>query len=61
MKSQTTETVTLSGPKDRSLDAYKDWITEIARRLTTTKDEIKFTEAEWKTYWQEFWKDKYKS
>jgi len=61
MKSRTTATVTMSGPKDRSLDAYKDWITEIARRLTTTKEHIKFTEAEWTVHWKEFWKDKYKS
>lgn len=61
MKSQATQTVALSGPKDRSLTAYKDWITEIAKRLTTTKEEIKFSEAEWTAYWKEFWKDKYKS
>ena len=61
MKSQSTDRVTLSGPKDQTLDAYKDWIEDIARRLTTQKSTIKLTEAEWTAYWKDFWKEKYRS
>jgi len=61
MKSQTTDRVAFSGPKDQSLNAYKDWILEIARRLTTEKSTIKLTEAEWTAYWKDFWKENYTS
>lgn len=61
MKSQTTDRETLSGPKDRSLTAYKDWIQDIARRLTTQKSTIEFTEKEWTAYWKDFWKEKFRS
>ena len=61
MKSQTTDRETMSGPKDQSLNAYKAWIRDIARRLTTTKSAIELTEAEWTAYWQDFWKEKYRS
>ena len=57
MKSQTAETVTLSGPRDQSLNAYKTWIMDIARRLTTEKSTIKLTEAEWIEYWKDFWNE----
>jgi hypothetical protein len=33
-------------PKDKSLEAYKAWITELAERLTTKKTGIKWTENE---------------
>jgi hypothetical protein len=61
MKSHTTDSGTLSGPKDRSLNSYKDWIRDIARRLTTPKSNIQFTEKEWTTNWKDFWKDNHKS
>jgi hypothetical protein len=41
----------MSGPKDQTLNAYKAWIRDIARRLTTEKSSIKLTEAEWAAYW----------
>ena len=47
-----------SRPKDRSFEAYKAWITEIAERLTTDKNKLKMTEAEWIQSWKEFWKQK---
>jgi len=61
MKSQSTDRATTSGPRDPSLNAYKDWIQEIARRLTTEKSTIKLTEEEWTTYWKDFWKEKHQS
>ena len=61
MKSQSSEKVTLSRPKNESLDAYKDWIRDTAQRLTTEKSTIKLTEAEWIANWKEFWENKYKS
>ena len=44
MKSQSRGSVTVSGPKDQTRDAYKAWIEDIARRLTTDKSKIKLTE-----------------
>jgi hypothetical protein len=44
-----------SGPRDRTLAAYKEWILEINRRLATSKEEIQFTEKEWRESWQEYW------
>lgn len=48
--------VELSHPKDESLEAYKAWVLEIARRLTKT--EFKLTEQEWIENWKEFWNGK---
>lgn len=61
MNSQSTDQGTSSGPKDRSLNAFKAWILEIAKRLTTEQSGIKLTEAEWTKYWKEFWSGKLKS
>ena len=46
----------LSRTKDKSLEAYKAWIMEIARRLTTAETEIKLTEQEWIENWKAFLK-----
>jgi len=61
MKSQLSEKGPLSRPKDRSLAAYKDWITDTAQRLTTEKSVIKLTEGEWIVNWKEFWENEQKS
>ena len=45
----------LSRPKDRSLEAYKAWVIEIAQRLTTQKTMIELTEDEWRKSWKEYW------
>ena len=58
MESQTTKTETLSLPKDRSLEAYKAWVLEIATRLTKEDTKIKFTEEDWTAYWKEYWKER---
>jgi len=49
---------TLSRTKDKSLEAYKAWIMEIAGRLTTQATEIKLTEEEWIENWKAFLKEK---
>jgi len=51
------QTITLSHTKDRSLEAYKAWIMEIARRLTTNKSKIELTEQEWIENWKAFLKE----
>jgi len=48
---------TVSRPKDKSLEAYKAWIWELAKKLTTGKPELKWTEEEWIANWKEFWKE----
>lgn len=57
MKSKSNKEVLNKGPKDKSLEAYKIWVTEIAERLTTKKDTIELTEAEWMASWKEYWKE----
>jgi hypothetical protein len=49
--------VTFSRPKDKSVEAYKAWVTEIAKRLTTQHTIIKLTEAEWVANCEEFWRE----
>jgi putative sterol carrier protein len=44
----------LSLPKDKSLEAYKEWVTAIAKRLTKT--EFVLSESEWIESWKDFWK-----
>jgi hypothetical protein len=48
--------VALSLPKDKSLEAYKEWVKDIAKRLTKT--EFLLSEQEWIESWKEFWKAK---
>jgi hypothetical protein len=45
MEDKSFKKVTVFRPKDESLEAYKAWMTELARNLTT--DTIKWTEEEW--------------
>jgi hypothetical protein len=43
-----------SRPKDKSLQAYKDWITGVVNRINPdAKDTM--TEAKWVESWKEFW------
>jgi len=58
MGTQLNNTLTVSGPKDKSIGAYKDWIMSIAERLTTEKNTVQFAEAEWLLNWREYWKEK---
>jgi hypothetical protein len=58
METQLNNKITFSRPKDKSVEAYKAWIMEIAERLTTEKNKIQLTEAEWLLNWREYWKEK---
>ena len=58
MESTLNKRVAFSRPKDKSVHAYKSWIMEIARRLTTEHTAIKLTEAEWAANCKEFWTEK---
>ena len=58
METQLNNKVTFSRPKDKSVEAYKAWIMEIAERLTTEKNKIRLTEAEWRLHWKDYWKEK---
>ena len=58
MKIEYTARATVSRPTDRSLESFKAWIAENARRLTTQKTGIKLTEEEWRKSWKEFWQQK---
>jgi len=58
METQLNNNLTVSRPRDKSIRAYKDWIMEIAARLITEKNTIRFTEAEWLLNWREYWKEK---
>jgi hypothetical protein len=51
------QTIAVSHTKDRSLEAYKAWIMEIARRLTTKETRIELTEEEWIENWKAFLKE----
>jgi hypothetical protein len=57
MTIQVNDRATHSRPTNRSIEAYKAWITEIAHRLTTEQTAIQFTEAEWIVHWKEYWKE----
>jgi len=58
MKNSLHKKPTLAHTKDRSFEAYKAWIMEIARRLTTKETKIELTEQEWIENWKEFLKEK---
>jgi hypothetical protein len=57
MENQQANSRTLSGPRDKSIEAYKVWIREIAQRLTVGADPVRFTEIEWQLHWREYWKE----
>lgn len=58
MDTKAEDGATPSRPKDRTLEAYKAWMTEIANRLTTNEGNLGMTEREWIESWQEYWKEK---
>jgi hypothetical protein len=57
MENPSDERPTISGPKNKSLQAYKIWIQELVNRFTSDKTNIILTEEEWVRYWQEYWKE----
>jgi hypothetical protein len=58
METTLSKRIPLSRPKDKSVEAYKAWMMEIADRLTTEPTAIKLTQAEWVANWKEFWTEK---
>lgn len=52
-----------SRPADRSLQAYKDWIQDMARalessagvKMTEARAEDHVTEEQWEASWKKFW------
>jgi hypothetical protein len=57
MKKIQSKPVTSSRPKDTSLAAYKAWITELAKRLTSNQSVPELTEPEWIATWKAYWKE----
>lgn len=41
-------------PRDKSLEAFKDWIQALMLHLTGEKRET-MSEEQWTAYWQKFW------
>jgi hypothetical protein len=58
MKNEPYKILTISRPKDESLEAYKAWMMEIAKRLTADNAPIQWTEEEWIENWKKFWQEK---
>ena len=52
--------ISVSRPTDKSLEAYKVWIRELAQKLEKN-GEVKWTEEEWLANWKKFWKEKPRS
>ena len=55
MEDQLINNATISRPQDKSVEAYKTWIMEIAQRLTTGEFTVELTEIEWKQNWRDYW------
>ena len=55
MEDQLNLETNVSYPKDKSLEAYMDWI--MRQRLSRDNTETKFTEAEWAAAWKEYWEE----
>ncbi|HJR79235.1 MAG TPA: hypothetical protein VJ821_04115 [Anaerolineales bacterium] len=59
MKIRPNEQRDISGPKDKTFAAYKVWVEEIVKRLTTENTKIELSEQEWEFYWKEYWKEQF--
>jgi hypothetical protein len=60
MENKSDKRVQVSRPKDRSLEAYKLWMMDIYKQITTKKSKIKLTEEDWIANWKEYWEEKSK-
>lgn len=58
METQLNNNGTFSRPRDKSVEAYKAWMMQIAERLTTERNKIELTDAEWLLHCKEYWKEK---
>lgn len=52
------KTIFVSRPTDKSLEAYKEWIKELARQVQAGAVEVKWSDEEWIANWKKFWKEK---
>jgi hypothetical protein len=57
MENKPYKSVTVTGPKDRSLEGYKAWIRDLAKNLTIGTD-VRWTDEEWIASWKTYWKEK---
>ena len=54
-KVTTPDDVDLARPRDKSLEAFKEWIRESARRLSGNSDgDASLSEDDWIILWQDF-------
>lgn len=58
MENRSYKSVTVMRPANRSLEAYKAWMRELAKKLSK-HSEVKWIEEEWIANWKRFWKDKH--
>jgi hypothetical protein len=58
MDNKSYKRIIISRPKDRSIEAYKAWMMELAKQLSSEENEIKWTEEEWIANWEKFWREK---
>jgi hypothetical protein len=61
MEGERKEKTLSSSPKDKSLDSYKAWMIEIAKKYITPTSKLELTEWEWMEGWKEFWKKTHQS
>jgi hypothetical protein len=47
--------VSYSRPRDKSLQAFKDWIQNMVKRLNPDAHESPISEEEWTEDWKKFW------
>jgi hypothetical protein len=47
----------LSRPKDRTLQAFKEWMEEIGDKLLPKDAPRVMTEKDWERLWKEFWSE----
>ena len=50
--------VLLSRPKDESLEAFKEWMTEFIKHLKGQDWEVDVSEDAWVKYWKKFYRGK---
>jgi len=46
--------LSFSRPKDKSLEAFKNWIQGVVRRVNPDAEDT-MTDADWEKSWKEFW------
>jgi hypothetical protein len=59
MKNKAPQVINVLRPKDKSLEAYKNWLKGIASQLATDA-EVQWTEEQWTEKWKKFWEEREK-